>query len=1087
MYSNKQCNNNNVQRNSNNNNVQRNSNNNNKQNNNDNKQNNNDNNDNKLKQDLADISKNGLKAKIQTEEGKIHYMLYCLEQYIINNEITKVKFLYDHFRKSENKLSFEMSIRYSETLIKMERLVGRKDDKGFWEYSIFQKIIIPNEEQNIKAGLKPENCMDIKKIDHYLNPKVSLEEQLVINYNNGIKLSKKDMIIYNLYTTKKKDELEKDICDIERLSVKATPVTTEGKIHYMMHILNIFIKKNQLDNIANVYLKLKDPMYIMSEELKNKYSDLLNKMNEIISILDLIKLQFTKFYNQMPPLNQKGFRSFDDWQKETISNVDIDMSTIVCAPTSAGKSVISGYVVTKGKSLYIVPTDALAWQVASFIGTIMNLDIPILTLTYQTNPKREELIKLLNQSQAIVGTPELILDYLPFIKNDFKWVILDEIHMMGKLEGSAMELISKILSDSSFLCLSATIGNVDQLKQWYESITNKQIKTIICDKRFFNLQKYFYNNDNKQFEMLNPLSLISIDEIKDGSIVNKSLNPTPLDTWSLSTKMLENNIELNELDPYNYFGKTELIELTKSYEYFNKLIIFMVENFDKYENNIKNILYEYSNYDFADYNANLINLIDDLKENNMFPAIIFQQNTISCLEIVRKTAEDLEEIELLKYPNLRKDRMQQDKNIKRMNKKIEKDLSNLTEKQLDKKLKENKDFVFDLVATDNISAPHNDFIYNKDDKFTDIEIKDWADKFKMYFPCINGDYHYLIRLLWRGIGVYVNGLPDGYLRLVQKLASQKKLAIVFSDSSLVFGISMPFRSSVIYKNDTIEDNLDSMLYHQMAGRAGRRGLDKEGNVIFVGYSWARIKELSISSIPNIEGMNRLLWSFVQATNISSNQKFLDINKNMFGPILSTTYITNFENNILTNNENIWNFSAQKDKNLIQLMWMLRYSNEGIIISFLLPYLRKYFEMCNPNEINKQVEVAYFLSKFIDIHIASDEKDILQENKSKIAYEDIYNELANINIDISDCIDGKIWVSIRNNCLVDIKDNVLRKRLFNFSTKLKALQHYCYHTKQVNLTKLFGKLLTRIWWIYHTSSPVIRYDKYQNIELEDFEI
>ncbi len=1082
MYSNIQCNNNNVQRNSN-------SNNNNVKRNNDNVQrdNNNDNNDNKLKQDLADISKNGLKAKIQTEEGKIHYMLYCLEQYIINNEISKVKFLYDHFRKSENKLSFEMSIKYSETLIKMERLVGRKDDKGFWEYSIFQKIIIPNEEQNIKAGLKPENCMDIKKIDHYLNPKVSLEEQLVINYNSGIKLSKKDMIIYNLYVTKKKDELEKDICDIERLSVKATPVTVEGKIHYMMHILNIFIKKNQLDNIANVYLKLKDPMYIMSEELKNKYSDLLNKMNEIISSLDLIKLQFTKFYNQMPPLNQKGFRSFDDWQKETINNINNDKSTIVCAPTSAGKSVISGYVVTKGKSLYIVPTDALAWQVASFIGTIMNLDIPILTLTYQTNPKREELIKLLNQSQAIVGTPELILDYLPFIKNDFKWVILDEIHMMGKLEGSAMELISKILSDSSFLCLSATIGNVDQLKHWYESITNKQIETIICDKRFFNLQKYFYNNDNKQFQMLNPLSLISIDEIKDGSIVNKSLNPTPLDTWSLSTKMLENNIELNELNPYNYFGKTELIELTKSYEYFNKLIIFMVENFDKYESNIKNILYEYSNYDFTDYNANLINLIDDLKENNMFPAIIFQQNTISCLEIVRKTAEDLEEIELLKYPNLRKDRMQQDKNIKRMNKKIEKDLSNLTEKQLDKKLKENKDFVFDLVASDNISAPHNDFIYNKDDKFTDIEIKEWADKFKMYFPCINGDYHYLIRLLWRGIGVYVNGLPDGYLRLVQKLASQKKLAIVFSDSSLVFGISMPFRSSVIYKNDTIEDNLDSMLYHQMAGRAGRRGLDKEGNVIFVGYSWARIKELSISSIPNIEGMNRLLWSFVQATNISSNQKFLDINKNMFGPILSTTYITNFENNILTNNENIWNFSAQKDKNLIQLMWMLRYSNEGIIISFLLPYLRKYFEMCNPNEINKQVEVAYFLSKFIDIHIANDEKDILQENKSKIAYEDIYNELANINISISDCIDGKIWVSIRNNCLVDIKDNVLRKRLFNFSTKLKALQHYCYHTKQVNLTKLFGKLLTRIWWIYHTSSPVIRYDKYQNIELEDFEI
>jgi hypothetical protein len=37
---------------------------------------------------------------------------------------------------------------------------------------------------------------------------------------------------------------------------------------------------------------------------------------------------------------------------------------------------------------------------------------------------------------------------------------------------------------------------------------------------------------------------------------------------------------------------------------------------------------------------------------------------------------------------------------------------------------------------------------------------------------------------------------------------------------------------------------------------------------------------------------------------------------MFGQLLSSNYITSFENNILLNNGNIWNFSAQKDKNLI---------------------------------------------------------------------------------------------------------------------------------------------------------------------------
>ena len=32
-----------------------------------------------------------------------------------------------------------------------------KDNKGFWQYSIYQKVVIENEEENIKMSLKPEN------------------------------------------------------------------------------------------------------------------------------------------------------------------------------------------------------------------------------------------------------------------------------------------------------------------------------------------------------------------------------------------------------------------------------------------------------------------------------------------------------------------------------------------------------------------------------------------------------------------------------------------------------------------------------------------------------------------------------------------------------------------------------------------------------------------------------------------------------------------------------------------------------------------------------------------------------------------
>ena len=52
-----------------------------------------------------------------------------------------------------------------------------------------------------------------------------------------------------------------------------------------------------------------------------------------------------------------------------------------------------------------------------------------------------------------------------------------------------------------------------------------------------------------------------------------------------------------------------------------------------------------------------------------------------------------------------------------------------------------------------------------------------------------------------------------------------------------------------------------------------------------------------------------------------------------------------------------------------------------------------------------------------------------------------------------------------------KDVELREQLFNFGNVVKHIQHYYFHTKVVGLAKLLGKLLTRIWWIYHLSSPI----------------
>jgi superfamily II RNA helicase len=201
----------------------------------------------------------------------------------------------------------------------------------------------------------------------------------------------------------------------------------------------------------------------------------------------------------MPPLNIQGFKKFDEWQIDVIHKINKGESIFTIAPTSAGKTVLAGYAVTKGRVLFLVPTDALAWQVSSYLGGILNKNIPILTQTYQTHPARKEMIKILNNSEAIVGTPETLVDFLPFMRIDFDRIILDEIHMIGKPEGSAMEYIIKVIHNVPILALSATVGNPDELVLWLKNISPSiPISIVSCTKRFFNLQRYVYDNNQNE-------------------------------------------------------------------------------------------------------------------------------------------------------------------------------------------------------------------------------------------------------------------------------------------------------------------------------------------------------------------------------------------------------------------------------------------------------------------------------------------------------------------------------------------------------------------------------------------------------------
>ena len=995
--------------------------------------------------------------------------------------------------------------------------------------SFFQKTDV--KEQHIKMAMKPQDSFNPARMEDYINPQKSKEEQINDKIKAGKKLTSAEKIQNENFQKKRKEIIELDLRRIENIKETGSgtnPETEEGKILLLMFYLNKFIESNNVNSICNIYLKLQKEAYTLSPKVKEDYKTILDKMDEVVSATDLTKLQFTKFPDSMPPLNVTGFKKFDPWQINVVENVNKNISTIVSAPTSAGKTVLAGYATTKGRTLIVMPTDALCWQMASYIGGFLNKDIPILTDTFNsihkdscpcvdkknqhlglscalcTIPSRDKIVKNINNAVAIVGTPDAILNFLPFMNTDFNWIIMDEIHMIGKMEGSSMELIAKVFNNVNFLALSATIGNLEEITSWFQKLNPKRpVQNIVCDKRFFNLQRYYYNTQNDELNILHPLALVNLEDFENSSILKKNLPATPTDTWLLYSKLKEEFEDLGKLNHDTYFALREIIHLDRVNKFFMELIEFMVNKTANDKDKIIKIIDNFKNVNLSDDPVDLIKLAYKLKESDKAPAIIFQKNTLACIKMMMDFGNGVEALENAEFPNLYDIRVTDREKGEKISIAIAKTEAKMLSqaKQAGKNREKNKvkggekvkvpenstdeeedneddeevspletlNNKLSRLNLENPYEPHYKYNFNPTQIFNEEKITEIINELKNWFPNEKGGKpHIIIRLLWRGIGIYAKGLPDPYLRLVQKLTCEKNIAILFSDMSLVFGVSMPFRTAVIYNDPYVVDDLDSMLYHQMAGRAGRRGLDKEGNVVFAGFKWRRIEELSTCSIPNIKGIDTSNNVVPHANTISQMLKKTLNWENIFDNLLHSNDI--FKKETLNSNyQNKWSFALKKDINHSWMMWTLRNAGlyEPLIVAYLLPTIIKKFENKDYTDANNQNALFNLLANFLDFVI--EEKD---EELQKIT-----SELSSLDIPTPVETNNKAWVSFRMNKVTDTttdyESNEIRNRLLIMSQKITAIQLYFYHINSVNLTKLFGKVIKRISNIYHNNSYLIK--------------
>lgn len=421
----------------------------------------------------------------------------------------------------------------------------------------------------------------------------------------------------------------------------------------------------------------------------------------------------------------KGFE-LNAFQVRAIDAIRGGHNVLVSAPTGAGKTLVAEYAiedaVLRGKRcIYTAPIKALSNQKYRDFRDDPKIDVGLMTgdVTIHAN------------ARVLIMTTEILRNSIfdnPEHLSEVEYVIFDEVHYMDDFERGSVWEESLIFAPPQirFVCLSATISNVEELGAWLREIRGPDMVVIRSSRRPVPLEHHLFTAQSGVFDPHD------IDRIRKRELERAG---------RMGAARAKHRVKRGQHDDRRGGGR-ELTEVPTPGP-----------------------------------------LFDDLTDRGLLPALVFAFSRKDCerLALANAGRELLSAEERRRMDTLQRELVR---------------LFQLDESELDGAL-------FEMTR--------------------------------------------------RGIGYHHAGMLPIHKEVVERMFTSGLLKLLFTTETFALGINMPARSVVFYslrKFDGITfDYLTTRDYMQMAGRAGRQGLDREGLV----FSLLSPKDLAEAPIKRLIG------------------------------------------------------------------------------------------------------------------------------------------------------------------------------------------------------------------------------------------